>query len=201
MPVWRLLRRPLRRTGQLERRHSAEHLFERDPDLQAGQVGAQAEVDAVPERQVRVGIAAEGEAVRVGEAPLVAVGRALPHHHLLSRRDVPGRPARSRRWPCAAWRVTGSSSAGSPRRPRPYGGCPARSRVELVGPVDEGQHGPGDGVAGGLGAGGEQEREEGGQLVVAQARRLGVGQLGVDDGREHVRRAGWPASPRSTRAP
>ncbi len=31
-----------------------------------------------------------------------------------------------------------------------------------------------------------KQREESGELVVAEARRVSVGQLGVDDGRKHV---------------
>ena len=64
---------------------------------------------------------------------------------------------------------------------------PERSSLELLRPLEEGEHRPGDGVAGRLGAGGEQQREEGGELVVAQSGRLGVGEFGVDDRRQHVR--------------
>ena len=50
-----------------------QHLVERDPALEAGQRGAQAEVDAVAEGQVVVDLAVDVEAVGVGELALVAV--------------------------------------------------------------------------------------------------------------------------------
>ena len=46
-----------------------------------GRGGAQAEVDAVPEREVVVDLAVDVEAVGVGELALVAVGRAVEQQH------------------------------------------------------------------------------------------------------------------------
>ena len=66
--------------------------------------------------------------------------------------------------------------------------CRTAGESSWSGHSSEGEHRAGDGVAGRLGARREQQREERGELVVAQARRVRVGQLGVDDGREHVRR-------------
>ena len=54
-------------------RKPLEHLVERHPSFQARQRGAQAEVDAVAERQVVVDLAGDVEAVGVGKATLVAV--------------------------------------------------------------------------------------------------------------------------------
>ena len=53
---------------------------EQQPQLEAGQVGPDAEVGALPERQVRVGVAADVEAERVVEHRLVAVGRRVGQH-------------------------------------------------------------------------------------------------------------------------
>src|ERR1700728_754897 len=74
---------PLHRSGELVGVERVQHLFERHPDLEAGQVRAQAEVGAVAEREVRIRVACEAELVRRDELPLVAVGRALPDHDLL----------------------------------------------------------------------------------------------------------------------
>ena len=71
--------------------------------------------------------------------------------------------------------MAGASSAGS-----------ASSGVALVGVVEEREQAAGDGVAGRLRARREQQREEGVQLHVGEAWRIGVLQLGVHDDREHV---------------
>ncbi len=52
-----------------------QHLVERDPALEPGQRGAEAEVDAVAEREVVVDLAVDVEAVAVGELAVVAVAR------------------------------------------------------------------------------------------------------------------------------
>ena len=67
---------------------ATEHLVERDPALEAGQRRAQAEVDAVPERQVVVDVALDVEAVGIGEVTLVAVARRGEQHHHVARRDL-----------------------------------------------------------------------------------------------------------------
>ena len=55
--------------------------------LEARQVGAQAEVDAVAEAQVPLDLAGDVEAVRVRELALVAVGRPVQQHHRAAGRD------------------------------------------------------------------------------------------------------------------
>ena len=52
-----------------------QHLFERDAALEPGQRGAEAEVDAVAEREVLADLAVDVEPVAVGVAPVVAVRR------------------------------------------------------------------------------------------------------------------------------
>ena len=52
-----------------------QHLVERDAALEPGQRRAEAEVDAVAEREVVVDLAVDVEAVAVGELAVVAVGR------------------------------------------------------------------------------------------------------------------------------
>ena len=79
--------RPLRgRRSSVNDSTRPEHLFEGDADLEARQVRAETEVDAVAEGQMRVGVPAEDERVRLGEAAGVPVGRALPDDDLLARR-------------------------------------------------------------------------------------------------------------------
>ena len=58
-----------------------EDLVERDAPFQAGQGGAEAEVDAVAERQVLPDLAVDVEPVAVGEPAVVAVGRTDQEHH------------------------------------------------------------------------------------------------------------------------
>ena len=79
---------------------------------------------------------------------------------------------------------------GRPTEDLLHGGRPGHlfgpQQLELVRPLDEREHGAGDRVPCRFGSGREQQREERGQFVVAEARRVHVRQLGVDDVREHV---------------
>ena len=186
MPEWRLLRVHSTGPASSYQSNAPQDLLERDADLQAGQVRAEAEVDAVAEREMRVGVTAEAERVGCAEAAVRRGWPSPPTPRPSARARSPGRRAGTARWPSGAWTATASSSAGSPRRRVVMGRPPARSRRELVGPIEEGEHGSGDRVAGRLGARREQQREERRQLLVAQPRRVLVGQLGVDDGGEHV---------------
>src|SRR5438132_8066971 len=60
---------------------ASEHLVERHPSFEAGEGGAEAEVDAVPEAQVVTDLAVDVEAVTVGEPALVAVCAPVQQHH------------------------------------------------------------------------------------------------------------------------
>ena len=74
-----------------------EHLFQDDPALEAGQRGAEAEVDPVPEARCWPIGPVDVEAVRVVEAAVVAVGGVVQEEHgaarghgLAVQLDVPG---------------------------------------------------------------------------------------------------------------
>ena len=64
-----------------------EHLVERDAALEPGERGAEAEVDAVAEREVLADLAVDVEAVGVGVAALVTVGGADEEQHRAARRE------------------------------------------------------------------------------------------------------------------
>src|ERR1700677_2918151 len=80
--------RPLHGRGKRVRVDRVKDLFERHANLETGQVRAEAEVRAVTEGKVRVGLTPQEEGVRLVEAPRVPVRRTLPHHHLLSGADA-----------------------------------------------------------------------------------------------------------------
>ena len=96
MPVCRLLRVHSTGLTTSHRREPRQQLLEQHPQLQPGQVGAEAVVDALAEAQVRVGLTGDVEVVGVVEHRGVAVGRALPDQHLLPGRDRRSRRARRR---------------------------------------------------------------------------------------------------------
>ena len=150
MPVWRLLRVHCGGAASVNDPNEDERLLERDADFEAGQVGTEAEVDAMTEREVRVGITAQLERVRVRETAGVPVGGSLPDHDLLARPD----------------HVTTELARGGRRPPFGRRRCrpaedlldgpvdrdpPGPEQVELRGPLHEGEHRTGDGVAGRLG--------------------------------------------------
>ncbi len=62
-------------------------LPQRDAELEAGEVRAEAAVDAAAEGQVAVGLAVPDELPGVGELGLVDVGGAEERHHLLALAD------------------------------------------------------------------------------------------------------------------
>src|SRR5947209_13181184 len=64
---------------------AAQEGGEGDARFQAGQRRTQTKVNAVPEGEVLVRIAAQGETVRAGENLLVAIGRANPRQDRLAR--------------------------------------------------------------------------------------------------------------------
>src|SRR5829696_6449178 len=79
----------LDRSRQLDGGHARQQLLKGDLDLQAGQVGAKAEVHpAGPEGHVRVGLAADVEDVGAVEDLLVAIARGEPRRHLVPAADL-----------------------------------------------------------------------------------------------------------------
>ena len=83
------------RAGQLDVLEAGDELLEERPDLEAGQVGAEAVVAAEAEAEVLVGVGAghvEGE--RVGEDPLVAVGRLVGEQQPVALGLISWPPAR-----------------------------------------------------------------------------------------------------------
>src|SRR5258708_24853795 len=74
-------------SSQLNVREPPEQLLEHHSDFLARKARTEAEVFAEPERQVFVGRAADVEAVRLGKDVLVAIGRWIPHQHMLAGAD------------------------------------------------------------------------------------------------------------------
>ena len=160
-------------------------------ELEPGQVGTQAVVDAVAEAEVGVRV-----------APRIEPHRARRRH---ARRDWPT-PPRTR--PCRRRRISASprtTSRVAVRRLYAAGdvhrtvssisvGSTASSSTtaaEIVGLLDEHEHAAGGRVARRVGAGREQQREEHVQLLRGELRRsdvalIGVVELGVDHERQHV---------------
>src|SRR5262245_34441213 len=83
-----VLPRPHRGPGELERGIAREELLEHHAHLQAGQVRAQAVVDALSEAEMEVRIAPDVEAERLREDALVAVRRHFPERELLAGPDL-----------------------------------------------------------------------------------------------------------------
>ena len=129
---------------------------EEQAQLEAGQVGADAEVGALPEGEVRVGVAADVEAERVVEHGLVAVGRRVGEHHPVARlhrlladvvvgEDAPEHVV-ERRHPADDLLDQAGHEGG-------VGG----GRLPLVGVLGEDRQAAGDDGAGGLGAAGDEQ--------------------------------------------
>src|SRR6266704_724623 len=76
----------LARVGDAGR--AGQYFLEQRAHLDSGEVSAQAEVRAVTEHQVGVGVTADVKAVRVGEDCLVAVGRGEGDDYLVSCADA-----------------------------------------------------------------------------------------------------------------
>ena len=173
---------------------AGRHLAEDQPQLHAGQVGAQAVVGAAAaERDVVVRAALDVEAERLVEDLFVAVGRDVPHHDLVAGLDLLAAQLEVAHRGAAEVHHRASTSGGSPRpRRRCSGPGRLRSFCELVGVVDEGEDAVRGRVAGRLVAGdGEQQAEEL-ELLLAElvAVDLGVDQPGDDVvARDRPRRA------------
>jgi hypothetical protein len=179
--------RPLDGPGRLDDEIAREDLLQHDRDLRAREAGAEAVVDTVAEREVRVRIARDVEAERIREDALVAIRGRVPVRDLVAGADrLAGQRHVARR---------GAAVVGGGARPAqdlfdgtghepPVGA----QRAHLLRMLREREHTAGDRVARGLGAGDEQQRQEGDDLVVRQAARGSgrVGDLGVHDEREHV---------------
>jgi len=71
--------------GKFETLESLQQIGERDSGFGAGECGAQAKVNAVAKGDMRIGIAADIEAVRVCELAGIAVGRSHHGKHERSR--------------------------------------------------------------------------------------------------------------------
>ena len=186
MPSTRFMRR--RETGPASSMSGTllGQLLEHHPDLEAGQVGAEAEVGASgAEGHVVVGVPGDVELAGGGpELLLVAVGRWVPEHDLLARGDGLA----------AEHGVGGGGAAEEVDRAGPaqdlldHGvgqlgvGDPS---VPLVAVLHEGDEALGDCVAGRLVAGHDEEGEEQVALEVGELgggavlhRDPGIGELG-----------------------
>src|ERR1700722_14178127 len=64
-----------------------KQLLEEDARFEPRQMRAEAKVRTLPETEVRIVRAFRKEALRVGEFPLIAVGRDEINHHLVARPD------------------------------------------------------------------------------------------------------------------
>ena len=86
MPLMKKFGRRLERAvvGEREIGDAIEHPVEQHAQFQPGEVGAEAEVRADPEREVVVGLAVGLERLRIVEVLLVEVGRLIHQQHLVA---------------------------------------------------------------------------------------------------------------------
>ena len=105
-----------------------QDLVERHAPLEARERGAQAEVDAAAEGQVLTDVAVDVEAVAVGVAPVVAVGRADQEHHDAALAAPSGRSARRRGRRSARRAAPAARSGGAPRSRSGSATDPRRAR-------------------------------------------------------------------------
>src|SRR6476646_394116 len=73
---------------QRDLRVALQRLLDQDPQLEARERRAQAEVTAACAERLVLGLTAQVEAVGVLEAALVAVGRRVPHDDLVAGADL-----------------------------------------------------------------------------------------------------------------
>ncbi len=130
---------------------------------------------ATAETDVVVGATLDVELPRVIKGPGIAIGGDMPHHHLVTSGDLHVADGE------IAHRLTTEVHHG--RSPAHYfvDGC-AHVAVgvgselgPLVGEVEEGEHPPGDGVAGGLVAGHAQDQKEHVELEFGELLAVYVG--------------------------
>ena len=74
--------------GALDAHLPSDEQLQHDADLEAGEAGAEAEVGAPAETEMRIRRAADVEPERLGEHRLVAVGRHLPERDLVTGGDA-----------------------------------------------------------------------------------------------------------------
>jgi len=156
-----------------------EQLLEHRDDLHASQVGAQAEVRADAETQMRVGVAGEVELIRLVEDTVVAVGPGVEHEDPIAFTEVG----------VAVGVILGDgpdeAEHGADESHDLVGGpvhelgVPeiVEQELALVGELGQGDQPTRQRVAGGLVAGDEQHGEECEQLVVVELGRLSVALL------------------------
>jgi hypothetical protein len=139
---------PFDPAGDREVVEAVEHGTDDHRDLLAGERRAEAVVQPVPEREMRVGVAVEVESERVGEHGVVAVRGGIPVGGLVPggdavprQLDVPGgRAAVVRRGARPAQDLLDGAREERPVAPQPG---------QLVRVLDEREQTAGDGVAGG----------------------------------------------------
>jgi hypothetical protein len=153
---------------ELDLGKAGEQGRERDLALEASQRGAQAEVEAVPEREVRVRRAREVEAVGVGEHGGIAVRRTDGDHHLVAARKAPSRDLhvleRPPRGPLHGAVEAQQLLDGALQQ----GGLAAQA-LQLAGMAQQREQAVPQQVAGGLVAGREEQDGGGQDLVVGEA--------------------------------
>ena len=160
---------PTRPAGERGVGEAGEQRLEHEADLEAGEVGAQAEVVPWPKARWGFGLAARRRS-GTGRRTRPRRGWRTPTTGVtLSPARIGGRRARSRRSRCGrlygvveAHRRISSTADGSSERSR-------RARATGRG-ARQGEHARGDRVAGGLAAGGDQQVEEHLQLEVGELR-------------------------------
>src|SRR5438445_949360 len=165
---------PGRRAGELDVGQAAEQLLEHDPDLQAREVGAEAEVGADPEAEVVVRMPSDVEAVGMGEVLLVAVRGAVPERHPLVFAD--GLAVDLRVVHRGAHEV---HDRGDPAHHLVHRGREERRVAQesrpLLGMLDERQHPARDRVARRLVARHEKQEEEGVEVDLGALLALDLG--------------------------
>ena len=173
---------PGRGTAGLDVGQAREQFGEQRPGIQPREVGAEAEVGAVAEGQVRVGIAGDVEAVRVDEHGLVPVGGRVVDLYLVVLGDVLA----------GQFEVAGGGPAelddrrGEPQHLFQRGRQQAQVVAEpdeLTGVLRQGQQRVRQQVAGGVVARDHQQLEEPVEVVVGEPVAV---DLGVDDRAPHV---------------
>ncbi len=177
---------PLRFAGEAERADHREQLLEGDADFEAGQVGPEAEVDAVTEREMGIGIALPG-----GTAPGPRSG---------THRGWPTPPTPPPSGPAAIVCPRSSVRSVAVRRFEGDGVVHLRTSSTAVSSGTErlrrssswsghsvkASTAPAMALRVVSAPGREDQGEEGGELVLAQPRRVRIRELGVDDDRQHV---------------
>jgi hypothetical protein len=166
---------------------AVQQLVERDPALEAGEARAQAEVDAVAERQVRDVVAVDVEHVGIGVATRVTVRRRRDHQD-----RVPGRDGRALDLDVLGHPASGGVAGRlEPQRLVDDAGderAVLHDLASLVGVIGEDLGEPADEPARGLVSGAGQHGGVGEDLLSGELSRLAVLvlELGVQQHRHEV---------------